>query len=170
MKNLDAPLQADLISYFGCNRQAQEEGSRLLMSLGDPSTLSEAAAALPFGWRDDAEKHFSIHSSLVGKLPAVLRVFIKCGARLYGIATGADVITIHMRSRKLTFLLYDDFSRTPFPELHTCIKIDLPRLAVDFLSTASTARGSYFFSRSGLLMQAFLGDRGWSKLVTASSC
>jgi DNA phosphorothioation-associated putative methyltransferase len=131
LKNLDDTLQADLLSHFGGYRQAQEEGARLLMSLGDPSTLADAAAALPFGWRDDTESHFSIHSSLVGKLPAVLRVFVECGARLYGVATEADVIKIHLRSRKLTFLLYDNFIRAPFPELQTRIKIDLPRLAVN---------------------------------------
>jgi DNA phosphorothioation-associated putative methyltransferase len=131
LKNLDDALQADLVSHFGGYRQAQEEGIRLLMSLGEPSTLADAAAALPFGWRDDTEGHFSIHRSLLGKLPAVLRVFIECGARLYGVATEADVIKIHLRSRKVTFLVYDNFLRAPFPELHTRIKIDLPRLAVN---------------------------------------
>ncbi len=130
-KNLDDSLQADLVSHFGGYRQAQEEGSRLLMSLGQPSTLPDAAVELPFGWHDEVEGHFSIHSSLVSKLPAVLRVFIECGMRLYGVANEADVIKIHLKSRKLTLLSYDNFLRAPFPELQTRIKIDLPRLTVN---------------------------------------
>jgi DNA phosphorothioation-associated putative methyltransferase len=157
LKNLDDTLQADLISHFGGYRQAQDEGSRLLMSLGEPSTLSDAVAALPFGWRDDAEGHFSIHSSLVGKLPAVLRVFIECGARLYGIATEADVIKIHLRSRKLTFLLYDNFTRAPFPELQTRIKIDLPRLAVNIFEYGDAGSRQLLFFKERFVDAGFPG-------------
>jgi DNA phosphorothioation-associated putative methyltransferase len=157
LKHLDETLQADLLSHFGGYRQAQEEGSRLLMSLGEASTLSDAAATLPFGWRDDMEGHFSIHSSLVGKLPAVLRVFIECGARLYGVATEADVIKIHLRSRKLTFLVYDNFSRTPFPELQTRIKIDLPRLAVSIFEYADAGARQVLFFKERFVDGAFPG-------------
>lgn len=157
LKNLDDALQADLASHFGGYRQAQEEGARLLMSLGEASTLADAAAALPFGWRDDTEGHFSIHSSLVGKLPAVLRVFIECGARLYGVATEADVIKIHLRSKKLTFLLYDNFLRAPFPELQTRIKIDLPRLAVNIFEYREAAPRQLLFFKERFVDAGFPG-------------
>ncbi len=157
LKNLDDALKADLVSHFGGYRKAQEEGSRLLMSLGEPSTLAGAAAALPFGWRDDTEGHFSIHSSLVGKLPAVLRVFIECGARLYGVATDADVIKIHLRSRKLTFLLYDNFLRSPFPELQTRIKIDLPRLAVNIFEYRDAGPRQLLFFKERFVDAGFPG-------------
>jgi DNA phosphorothioation-associated putative methyltransferase len=157
LKNLDDALQADLVSHFGGYRQAQEEGTRLLMSLGEPSTLADAAAALQFGWRDDIEGHFSIHSSLVGKLPAVLRVFIECGARLYGVATEADVIKIHLRSRKLTFLLYDNFLRSPFPELQTRIKIDLPRLVVNIFEYRDAGPRQLLFFKERFVDAGFPG-------------
>lgn len=157
LKNLDETLQADLVSHFGGYRQAQEEGSRLLMSLGEASTLSDAAATLPFGWRYETEGHFSIHSSLVGKLPAVLRVFIECGARLYGVATEADVIKIHLRSRKLTFLVYDNFSRAPFPELQTRIKIDLPKLAVNIFEYGDSESRQLLFFKERFVDAGFPG-------------
>ena len=157
LKHLDDTLQADLVSHFGGYRQAQEEGSRVLRSLGEPPTLSDAAAALPFGWRDETEGHFSIHSSLVGKLPAVLRVFIECGARLYGVSTEADVIKIHLRSRKLTFLLYDNFSRAPFPELQTRIKIDLPRLAVNIFEYGDAGSRQLLFFKERFVDTGFPG-------------
>ena len=157
LKNLDDALQADLVSHFGGYRQAQEEGTRLLMSLSDPSTLANAAASLPFGWRDDMEGHFSIHSSLVGKLPAILRVFIECGARLYGVTTEADVIKIHLRTRKLTFLLYDNFLRAPFPTLHTRVKIDLPRLAVNIFEYRDAVPGQLLFFKERFVDAGFPG-------------
>jgi DNA phosphorothioation-associated putative methyltransferase len=57
-------------------------------------------------------------------------VFVECGAILYGDPHEADIIKLHLRSRKVSFLVYDDFFRRPFPELKTRIKVDLARLQV----------------------------------------
>jgi DNA phosphorothioation-associated putative methyltransferase len=157
LRHLDDTLQADLESHFGGYRQAQEEGTHLLMSLGEPLTLSDAAASVSFGWRDNAEGHLSIHSSLVDRLPAVLRVFIECGLRLYGVATEADIIKIHLRSRKLTFLQYDAFSRAAFPVLQTRIKIDLPRLTVSIFEYGEPSSRQLLFFKERFVDDGFPG-------------
>ena len=129
-KHLDKQLQDDLAAFFGSYTQAQAEGREVLISLGSEDSLWAAAVALPFGWRDPVERHFVIHTSLIDRLPPSLRVFIECGAILYGDPHEADLIKLHMRSRKVSFLVYDDFFRRPFPELKTRIKVDLARLQV----------------------------------------
>jgi DNA phosphorothioation-associated putative methyltransferase len=129
-KHLDAQLQEDLKAFFGGYTQAQEAGRDLLMSLSAEDALWEAACSLPFGWRDPEERHFAIHGSLLDSLPPTLRVFVECGAILYGDPHEADVVKLHLRSRKVSFLVYDDFFRRPFPELKTRIKVDLARLQV----------------------------------------
>ncbi len=125
LKALDDALQADIKSHFGTYRQAQEKGLALLFSTGQEEALEQAVAGLKFGWFDDKEGHFSIHCSLLHELPAALRIYIQCGAHLYGDPQEADIIKIHLWSKKLTFLHYDDFDRQPFPELRIRIKIDL---------------------------------------------
>jgi DNA phosphorothioation-associated putative methyltransferase len=127
---LDRQLQEDLSAFFGGYTKAQAAGLELLMSLGDGETLWEEASALPFGWRDPAEKHFIIHRSLLDRLPPRLRVFIECGAVLYGDPHEADLIKLHLASRKVSFMVYEDFFRRPLPELKTRIKVDLARLQV----------------------------------------
>jgi DNA phosphorothioation-associated putative methyltransferase len=127
---LDLQLQEDLTAFFGGYAKAQGAGLELLMSLGDGESLWEAACALPFGWRDPAEKHFVIHRSLLDQLPPRLRVFVECGAVLYGDPHEADLIKLHLASRKVSFMVYEDFFRRPLPELKTRIKVDLARLQV----------------------------------------
>ena len=127
---LDLQLQEDLSAFFGSYGKAQEAGLELLMSVGEGDSLWDAACALPFGWRDPAEKHFVIHRSLLDQLPPRLRVFIECGAVLYGDPHEADLIKLHLASRKVTFAVYEDFFRRPLPELKTRIKVDLARLQV----------------------------------------
>lgn len=127
---LDRQLREDLSTFFSGYTKAQGAGLQLLMSLGDGESLWEEACTLPFGWRDPIEKHFIIHSSLLDRLPPALRVFIECGAILYGDPREADLIKLHLRSRKVSFLIYNDFFRKAFPELKTRIKVDLARLQV----------------------------------------
>jgi DNA phosphorothioation-associated putative methyltransferase len=146
LKDLDDALQADIKSHFGTYRQAQEKGLDLLFSTGQEEALEKAVAGLNFGWLDSNEGHFSIHRSLLPELPAALRIYIQCGAHLYGDPQEADIIKIHLWSKKLTFLHYDDFDRQPFPELRTRIKIDLlKRFVTVFDHTEGTEHQLLFF-------------------------
>ena len=43
-----------------------------------------------------------------------------------------DLVKVHLQSAKVTFLVYDDFRGPATPELVERIKVDLPRLRVDF--------------------------------------
>jgi DNA phosphorothioation-associated putative methyltransferase len=61
------------------------------------------------------EGHFTIHRSLLDELPVILRVYVECAARLYGNPREADLIKIHLHSRKLTFHYYRDFDKSAAP-------------------------------------------------------
>ncbi len=127
---LSLRLQRDLRAFFGSYINAEEKARELMFAAGDSDELEIAAAQLDFGFLDPREGHFTIHPSLLDELPVILRVYVECAARLYGNPREADLIKIHLHSRKLTFHYYRDFDTTPLPELLTRIKIDLKRLFV----------------------------------------
>jgi hypothetical protein len=62
-----------------------------------------------------------------------------------------------LRSRKLTFLLYDNFSRAPFPELQTRIKIDLPKLAVNIFEYGDSESRQLLFFKERFVDAGFPG-------------
>ena len=101
-----------------------------MFAAGDIDELELAVQQLGFGWFDSVERQYTVHRSLLDELPLTLRVFVECGATLFGNPREADLIKFHLRSRKLTFQHYDDFDREPFPVLRLRIKIDLPRMFV----------------------------------------
>ncbi len=125
--HLSDRLQRDLRSFFGSYANAEEKARDLMFAAGDEDELELALQGLGFGHLDPKECHFTIHRSLLDELPALLRVYVECGARLYGDPRAADLIKIHLHSRKLTFTHYDDFEGKPLPELTLRIKIDLRR-------------------------------------------
>ncbi len=130
---LSPRLKRDIQSFFGSYPEAERHALELLFAAGDVDELALAVQHLGFGWWDEAEQQFTVHRSLLDELPVILRAYVECGARLFGNPREADLIKFHLRSRKLTFQLYDDFDGAPFPELRLRIKIDLPKLFVTVL-------------------------------------
>jgi DNA phosphorothioation-associated putative methyltransferase len=130
---LSSRLQRDIQSFFGSYQEAERQALDLLFAAGDVDELSLAVQQLGYGWWNAEEQHFTVHRSLLDELPVILRIYVECGARLFGNPRESDLIKFHLRSRKLTFQIYDDFDGAAFPELRMRIKIDLPRLFVTVL-------------------------------------
>lgn len=133
LTQLSPRLQRDIQSFFGSYPEAERHALDLLFAAGDVDELALAVQQLGFGWWDAEEQQFTVHRSLLDELPVILRVYVECGARLFGNPRECDLIKFHLRSRKLTFQIYDDFDGAAFPELRLRIKIDLPKLFVTVL-------------------------------------
>lgn len=148
---LSLRLQRDLRSFFGSYTNAEEKARGLMFAAGDEDELEIAAAQLEFGHLDEREGHFTIHRSLLDELPVILRVYVECAARLYGNPREADLIKIHLHSRKLTFQYYRDFEKSQLPELLTRIKIDLKRLFVTVIDHTTGPEHQLLFFKERFL-------------------
>ena len=148
---LSLRLQRDLRSFFGSYANAEDKARELMFAAGDADELEIAASQLAFGHLDPKDGHFSIHRSLLDELPVILRVYVECAARLYGNPREADLIKIHLHSRKLTFHYYRDFDTAPLPELLTRIKIDLKRLFVSVIDHTTGPEHQLLFFKERFL-------------------
>ncbi len=148
---LSLRLQRDLRSFFGSYAIAEEKARELMFAAGDSDELEIAAGQLDFGFLDPREGHFTVHRSLLDELPAILRVYVECAAYLYGNPREADLIKIHLHSRKLTFHYYRDFDTSPLPELLTRIKIDLKRLFVSVIDHTTGPEHQLLFFKERFL-------------------
>lgn len=157
--HLSDRLQRDLRTFFGSYINAQEQARELMFAAGDSDELELAVRGLGFGWVDEKEGHFTVHRSLLDELPAILRVYIECGARLYGDPRAADLTKIHLHSGKLTFTYYEDFDVTPFPELHLRIKVDLRKLFVNVFEYHPGPERQLLFFKERFLSREHPGRR-----------
>lgn len=132
-KSLSSPLQIDIKAFFGDYRTAQASAMQLLEDTADTTKILEAcklAAEQGFGWLN-GEHSLQIHIDLIERLPAVLRAYVCCGLILWDSLSEIDLVKIHIHSRKLTLLEFDDFDRQPLPLLRRRIKINLGKLDYD---------------------------------------
>jgi len=128
-------LQRDVQFFFGSITKARNAGKRALFATGDSARLEEAAAfchdELGIGVLND-DHDLTFHQSVLGECLPLIRIYVGCALQLFGDAGSVDLIKVHLQSGKVTFLLYDDFEGVATPRLIERIKVDLPRLRVDF--------------------------------------
>ena len=58
-----------------------------------------------------------VHNSALDSLEPILRIYEGCGRAYLGEVEGANIIKIHRRSGKLSYLVYPDFETDPHPAL-----------------------------------------------------
>ena len=134
-RELPDRLQRDVQFFFGSITKARAAGKRALFATGDPERLAEAAVfchdELGIG-KLTGDHDLTFHQSVLGECLPLVRIYVGCALQLFGDAGSVDLIKAHLGSGKVTFLVYDDFEGPRTPRLIERIKVDLPRLRVDF--------------------------------------
>jgi DNA phosphorothioation-associated putative methyltransferase len=120
---LPRPLRWDLRAFFGTYARACRQADDLLFQAGDSTAIDAACARSPVGklLPDD----LYVHHSALAALEPLLRVYEGCGRAYLGEVEGANVIKIHRRSGKLSYLAYPAFDTDPHPALLRCVRLNL---------------------------------------------
>ena len=126
-------LKNDIRVFFGSYARAKNLATQLLFSAGCPEAIEEACIKSSQSIGHLNHRHqFQLHTRYIHELPAILRVYLGCATQLYGDIEQADLVKIHIRSGKVSLMIYDDFVHQPLPELKQRIKIKLREQNIDF--------------------------------------
>jgi len=150
-------LRRDIKTFFGTYLNAQEKAQLLLFSAGNRDLvrqLCREAASNGLGWIEK-DRALYLHTSLVERLPAVLRVYVGCASYVFGDVTSAELIKIHIDSAKITLLSCDDFAGKPLPRLLERIKIRLRDQEVERFTYNDSHEPPYLHRKSRFITEAF---------------
>ena len=128
-RELSESLKCDIKAFFGSYKSAQEAGRQALFSIGRADIIAKLCDETQFGHLDYQALY--LHRDLLNELDPVLRMYVGAAEMLYGDAHLADIIKIHKRSGKVTFLIYAQFEKKPLPELLQRVKVNLKSQQVD---------------------------------------
>jgi len=154
---LEPTLQRDIKYFFGDYTSAVAAAKKELFSLADPSALEaacKAAAEEGLGWLDEGHS-LQLHTSLVERLPTLLRVYVGCATILYGDVTTADLVKIHIRSGKLSLMEFDDFEAKPLPRMMRRVKLNFRSQAMDAFEYGGEFPAPYLFLKSRFVNEEF---------------
>src|SRR5262245_37725060 len=124
-------------AFFGTYTRACRQADELLFRAGDASAIDEACQRSAVGklLPDD----LYVHRSAVDRLEPLLRVYEGCGRAYLGDIEGANVIKIHRRSGKISYLVYPDFDIDPHPALYRSFRLSLRSRQLDCYDYAQSA-------------------------------
>ena len=154
---LEPRLARDLRAFFGSYAAAQAEATKLLFSMQDVSLIREAceAAALDgLGWLVPKES-LQLHTNIIGRLGAVLRVYIGCATVMAGDITEFDLVKVHIASGKVTVLSYDDFEGKPVPMLMKRLKVRLRDQEMDVFEYGTAFQPTMLFRKSRYINEEY---------------
>ena len=129
--DLSSSLQKDVKLHFGSVRTIEENAKKLLFSLGNEDLIFEAAR--------EAEKNnlgrleetkFIFLSKKLPELPIRLRGIINIAERLSGKIEDANLIRIHIDTKKVSYLSIDDLETEVLPKITKRTIVDLRQQSV----------------------------------------
>ena len=123
LSQLPPTLQRDMRAFFGTYAKGCHMADELLFQAGNPSAVDEACKRSHVGklLPDD----LYVHKSALDALEPLLRIYEGCGRAYLGEIEGANIIKIHRRSGKISYLVYPDFDPDPHPALMRCVRLSL---------------------------------------------
>jgi DNA phosphorothioation-associated putative methyltransferase len=130
-------LQRDMRAFFGAYTKACTQADELLFRAGDPAAVDAACKRSPVGklLPDD----LYVHRSALDFLEPILRIYEGCGRAFIGEVEGANIIKIHRRSGKLSYLAYPEFEKDPHPALSRCVRVSLRTRQLDSTDYSTSA-------------------------------
>lgn len=156
-RQLDVTLQRDIKSHFGDYQRAQAVAQRHLLDIADSASLEAACAAASAKGLGHyvSSDYLQLHTSLIEQLPALLRIYIGCGSVLYGDLDDIDLVKIHVRSSKVTFMKFDDFDGLPLPRMLERIKVTLRSQEISFFLYGSSYEPPLLYYKSRFINEDF---------------
>ena len=137
LSHLPLGLQRDVKAFFGTYSKACAEADELLFKAGDSTSVDNACKRATIGklLPDD----LYVHRDALDSLEPLLRIYEGCGRTYLGEIEGANIIKIHRRSGKLSYLAYPEFETDPHPALLRCVRLNLRTRQIECYDYASSA-------------------------------
>ena len=157
-KTMPVSLQQDIKTFFGNYSKASEIGKEALFEIADTALISaacvEATAKLP-AYRFAQSDYLLIHAQFLNALPRLLRIYVGAAEQLLGSADDFNLVKIHIRSGKVTFLRYEDFDSSPLPLLIERVKVNLRDQEIDFFDYVEPYTPSPLYWKGEVIDESF---------------
>jgi DNA phosphorothioation-associated putative methyltransferase len=156
-RNLEYGLQKDIRYFFGDYTTAQATARQELFNLSNLEAIEKAcreSAEKGYGWLEDGHS-LQLHTSLLNRLPVILRIYVECATVLCGDIAEFDLVKIHIRSGKVTLLGYDDFEESPLPRLKRRVKVKLRDQDLDVFSYGEEYPPTLLYYKSRYINEEF---------------
>lgn len=127
---LPQDIQLDMRAFFSSYSNACHVADELLFSAGDMSRVDAEMKSAPVGKLTGSALY--VHVDALRHLASVLQVYEGCASLYAGAVEAANIIKLHRRDFKVSYLCYPSFDEDPHPALTGALLVSLGTLDVTF--------------------------------------
>ena len=156
-RSFEERIQRDIKFHFGSLIGAEAAAKELLFSVGNTDLITEAcvrASEAGLGWLEDG-KSLQFHTSMVNRLPAILKVYLGCATTLFGDTSEMDIVKLHIQSGKVTLMKFDQFEGSPIPRMTERVKVRLREQDIDIFRYEGNFPPPLLFRKSRYINEEF---------------
>ncbi len=160
---LPTHLQLDVKAFWGSYKKGCEKADQLLFSTGNLDLISKACQAATVGKLTyDA---LYIHSSAVGELQPILRVYEGCARAYIGDVSGANIIKLHRHNPQISYLSYPEFDEDPHPALNSSLVVPLRTFNIQHYDYSESSNPPILHRKEHFVPDWYMGKAKFTKLT-----
>jgi len=125
---LPRALQLDVRASFSTYKRACELGDVLLFGCGNQDLINECCIQSGTGKLTPTALYF--HISAIEDLAPLLRTYEGCARSYLGLIEGTNLVKLHRKKPKVSYLSYPDFKTDPHPRLAFSLIVNLKTLKI----------------------------------------
>jgi hypothetical protein len=160
---LPEDLRYDVRDLFGNYKAACQQADELLFAAGNAKAINLACRSLLVGKLTPEALY--VHTTALGSLPPVLRVYEGCGRALTGTVTGATVLKLHCLRAQVSYLEYPGFDREAHPALSTVVVARLSKLDVTFKDFRASENPPILHRKETFVPEDYPGREKFARLT-----
>lgn len=160
---LASELQFDVKDLFGNYKAAISQADKLLYAAGDTAVVDASARSSSVGKL--TQEALYVHTSVLPRLPAVLRVYEGCGRALTGTVEEGNILKLHRRKAQVSYLAYPKFDTDPHPELSVVGIARLATLDVTFRDFRNSANPPILHRKEAFVAEDYPGRLKFARLT-----
>lgn len=163
LSQLPLGLQRDIRAFFGTYNKACAEADEQLFKAGDATVIDEACKRSTIGklLPDD----LYVHRSALDSLEPILRIYEGCGQAYLGEVEGANIVKIHRRSGKLSYLVYPNFESDPHPALFRSVRLNLRTRQIESYEYGQSANPPILHRKESFLLPSHESHAKFARLT-----
>lgn len=120
---LPREIRFDVKAFYSNYRRACELADALLFGCGDQALINESCVQSSVGKLTPNALY--VHVSALEELVPLLRAYEGCAKAYVGLVEGANIVKLHRREPKISYLSYPEFVRDPHPRLTASLSVNL---------------------------------------------
>ena len=153
-RTLNSTLQKDVRLHFGNMKCLEKDSKKLLYSLGNTELLlADSLDAQSAGYGYYQDEKFTLRAKNLPNIPIRLQGVVALAERLAGAIEGNDLIKIHLKSKKVSYIQVENFDTSPLPRMMARTIVKFRKNEIVNLDHSKDGRVKIVYLKSRLMKQ-----------------